>query len=86
MILEAEEFKQQGIEDGVYPDNWTTYTVLYGMLTQWNVGMSGATGLRYEVLQTLPEVRRMDEDQYDDMFWRLQVMERAALKHMRENK
>jgi len=81
LIAESDSFKGGG--DEVFPDNWTSFLVFRDMLTQWRIGMQGLTGLDYTALPALPAVKRMDDEEYEDMFFCVQVMERAAIKHVR---
>lgn len=54
--------------------------------TQWNVGMNGATGLRYEAIYPLLDREAKTTDEWEDLFDDLQVIERAALKQMSDNR
>lgn len=71
-----------GIE--VWPENWRTVEVFIAMGTQWNVGMSGAIGLRYEALPTVLDAIGVAAADHADVFTGLRVMERAALEAMRD--
>lgn len=51
--------------------------------TQWQIGMSGAVGLRYEAVYPLLD-RQYQGDEWDQAFADLQEMERAALSAMRD--
>ena len=55
------------------------------MSTQWNVGMSGATGLNYSALPFLFDLLGVEKDNRPDLFNDLQIMEQAALEQMAEN-
>ena len=81
-LKECEEFKYN---DGtVYPDNVLPVSVFADMRNQWRVGVNGATGLDFGALQAVPIVRRIkDDDEYDDIFECLRIMESAALEEMR---
>lgn len=50
--------------------------------TQWQVGMGGAVGLRYEAVY--PLLDRQFADAWQQSFDDLQVLERAALDAMRD--
>lgn len=52
--------------------------------TQWNIGMGGPTGLRYEAIYPLLDRRYPDSEEWQQAFDDLQTMERAALEAMRE--
>ena len=51
--------------------------------TQWNVSMSGPVGLKYEVLPWLCDLYSVKDSHA--MFEGLQIMERAALRVLRED-
>lgn len=82
LVMEAEGFKKSD-HDGIYPDNWQTVGVFLDMLTQWRTGMNGATGLDYTALPVVLRIRKVALAEREDVFNGLQVMERAALTHMR---
>lgn len=69
-------------EVGVWPDNWQTILVFADMLTQWNIGMNGAIGLRYEALPLVLEMHGVVADQRREVFDGLRVMERAAVQQI----
>lgn len=79
MIAEAEGYQEA---DGIYPDNMRTVEIFDDMVTQWRVGMSGATGLDYSALPAVFEIRGVTTDEKEDIFNDLKIMERAALKAM----
>ena len=82
LVKEADGFS--GAEDGIFPDNFVIVKVFMGMMRQWRIGMNGVVGMDYAALPSIPAVRRItDEDEYDDMFECLQVMEIAALAEIR---
>lgn len=78
----SENFKHQS--EGVFPDNVQAVELFSDMLTQWRVGSGGAIGFDYNVIPILFRIRKTDEEEQEEAFSGLQVMERAALKAMRE--
>lgn len=58
--------------------------VFAGMLSQWNVGMSGVIGLRYEALPLVLEVQGIEPYERREVFDGLGVMERAAVQQLNE--
>lgn len=52
--------------------------------TQWQVGMSGKVGLRYEAVYPLLDRQFADPADWQQAFDDLQVLERAALDAMRD--
>jgi hypothetical protein len=72
--------------DGIYPDNLPTVSVFLDMLTQWRVGAGGATGLDYTALPVVMRIREVRRENRQEIFDGIQVMERAALKGLRESR
>lgn len=68
----------------VWPDNWPAFHIFSSLQTQWNVGMGGRTGLRYEALYPLLD-RMAEGDEWDALFDDVRVMEYAALKQMSDD-
>ncbi|CAN7185760.1 DUF1799 domain-containing protein [Acidovorax sp. LjRoot117] len=56
------------------------------MQTQWNVAMGGPTGLRYEALYPLLDRMTATSDEWQELFEDVQILERAALEQMSENR
>lgn len=54
------------------------------MQSQWNAGMSGATGLQYLVLLALMDRMKLSDEEHESMFEDIQILERAALEAMNE--
>jgi hypothetical protein len=67
----------------VWPENEKTVEVFIAMGTQWNVGMNGAIGLRYESLPAVMRYCAVPNAERGDAFAGLRIMERAALEEMR---
>lgn len=63
----------------VWPDNWQTMQVFADLMSQWNVGMNGVIGLRYEALPLVLELHGIAAEQKREVFDGLRVMERAAI-------
>ena len=80
---EPEDFDDEQIE--VWPENWQAFQLFCVMQTQWNVGMGGRTGLRYEALYPLIDRHAKDEEQWKALFDELRTMEYAALKQMSDD-
>lgn len=78
--LTPEDFDGDDVE--VWPENWPMVMIFCRLGTQWQVGMSGAVGLRYEAVY--PLLDRLFADDWQQAFDDLQVLERAALDAMRE--
>lgn len=49
------------------------------MMSQWNVGVNGVIGLRYEALPLMFELHGLAGEQRREVFDGLRVMERAAI-------
>ena len=68
----------------VWEENWEIVMMFIRMQTQWNVGMSGATGLHYPSLEYLCRLYSVKDPV--DVFESVQVMEAAALLIMSEQR
>lgn len=63
----------------VWPENWAAALAFAAMVTQWNVGMNGPVGLRYEVLPLVLRLRGVPRAQWAEVFDGLRIMEAEAL-------
>ena len=70
----------------VWPENWQAWVLFCQVSTQWRVGMGGATGLDYGAIYPLLDRIAQDAPEWMDLFEDLQVLERAALKQMSDNR
>lgn len=73
-------------EEGCWPDNWLPLQVFAALGTQWNVGMSGAVGLRYESVEPVMRMMEIKRGDRAELFEALRIMESAALEVMREQR
>ena len=69
----------------VWPDNWQAFDLFRLCQTQWNVGIGGRCGLRYEALYPLLDRAAKSPEQWDELFSDVRVMEYAALSQMAED-
>lgn len=67
----------------IWPENWQAIMVFEALSTQWNVGMAGIVGLRYEVLPAVLRACGVAASDRPRMFQQIRIMERAALGVMR---
>jgi len=81
LISESESFQHA---EGIYPDNAQIVSVFSSMLTQWIMGPAGPVGLNYVPLDRVFRSCRVKPEDEDEVFSLFQVMERAALKSIRE--
>lgn len=70
----------------MWPDNLPAVNVLISMATQWRVGMSGATGLDYNVLPSVFQLVGIPRKQWPDTFECIRVLEAEALAMMEESR
>ena len=70
----------------VWPENWPSFELFSQMSTQWRIGMSGPTGLDYNVLFAVMEQRKLTGEDWDSTFQDVRVMEAAALESMRTSR
>lgn len=66
----------------VWPDNWQTLEVFADLMSQWNVGMNGVIGLRYEALPLVLKLHGIKRKRQRELFDGLRVMERAAINEI----
>ena len=83
MIEIAEGFADRKTEP--YPDNVLAAKIFGKMMTQWRAGVAGAIGLAYEALPVVLRICKVKEEEEEELFDCLQIMERAALIAMRGN-
>jgi hypothetical protein len=91
---EAESLAAFGIEAGpapeeefhIWPENWSAVGAFASMLTQWNVGMAGPVGLRYESLPVVLRMIDVAEDEWRVIFSAIRVMEGEALRIFAERR
>lgn len=77
----AEDYEE---EAEVWPENWQVFRLFSMMQSQWDVGMNGPAGLKYQVLFDLMDRLRLDGDEWWGAFDDIRAMEAAALKAMRQ--
>lgn len=70
----------------VWPENWRVFVLFSRLQTQWSGGMGGATGLRYEAVYPLLDREARGDEDWQQLFDDLQVLEGAALKQMSDNR
>lgn len=58
--------------------------MFYRLRTQWHVGMSGATGLRYESIALAMELEGVARDKWPQVMDGVQVMESETLRIWRD--
>lgn len=58
--------------------------MFYRLRTQWNVGMSGATGLRYEAITLAMELEGVARGNWPQVMDGVQVMEHETLRIWRD--
>lgn len=56
------------------------------MGTQWSIGFGGATGLRYEALYPLIDRIAKSDDEWQELFEDVRIMEIAALEAQNKDK
>lgn len=66
----------------VWPENLRAVNLFSSLSTQWRVGMSGATGLDYNVLYHKLDRLQLSRQDYDWLEEDVQTLEAAALAAM----
>lgn len=69
----------------IWPENLPAFEAFAALLTQWRVGMSGATGLDYAAIPATLDMLGVSADRRA-LFADLRAMEAAALDAMRERR
>lgn len=64
----------------VWPEHQVPLAIFQRVATQWNVGMGGPVGLRYEAVY--PLIERACPERFDETLDCIQTMEREALQIM----
>lgn len=78
-VMDADSFNADEFE-GVYPDNAQSVRVFIDVINQWRVGARGATGLDFNVLPFVMDVRKVREEDRERVFDDITIMEREALR------
>ena len=68
----------------IWPENWPIFSAFNKVSTQWNVGMSGPTGLQYLVVFEWLDRLGYKGDDWNEAFDEIRLMESAALDAMRK--
>lgn len=71
---------------GVWPENMPAVSAFSGLLTQWRIGMAGATGLDYSAIPFVLEMGGVARIDWPQVFDDIRVMEVEALNCMREQR
>jgi hypothetical protein len=80
---EPQDFESEEVE--VWPENWPVLDLFLRLDSQWQIGMAGRTGLRYEALYPLLDRQGLTRDEWDEWFADVRALERAALAAMQES-
>jgi len=83
--LKLEEQPPEAHQD-IWPDNLAAFDVFYRLRTQWNVGMSGAVGLRYEALPLALELEGVQKSDWPEVTNGVQILEQETLRLWREKR
>jgi len=86
---DADDFASDPVD--IWPENLPAFNLLAGLGTQWHMGndsngKSQPTGIRYSVAYHRMDRMGLTPEQYNELDADLQVMERAALEQMREDR
>lgn len=81
---EADDFASDPVD--IWPENLPAFNLLAGLGNQWHTDANGPTGIRYSVAYHRMDRMGLTPEQYNELDADLQVMERAALEQMREDR
>lgn len=79
--LEQQLGLDQEQDTACWPENWSAVMLFADLSTQWNVGMNGPIGLRYEAIPAVLHARKQRAT--PELFNQLRTLERGALEAMR---
>lgn len=68
----------------VWPENWSALQLFSRLSTQWRMGASGPAALDYPVFYRDLDRTGITGAAFDDVMWRIGVIEGAALKCLHE--
>ncbi|MDR2213947.1 MAG: DUF1799 domain-containing protein [Pseudomonadales bacterium] len=71
-------------ETPIWPENELAYNTFTRLLTQWRVGLNGATGLDYTAVLAFIRTLRLPRVEADELFADIQLMESWALAALAE--
>ena len=71
---------------GVWPEHWDAVLAFMALGTQWNVGMAGPIGLRYEVIPIVLRMQGVRRQDWPHVFECIRVMEGEALRFFAERR
>lgn len=83
LIAESETLH---IADGMYPDTVQAVGIFSDMITQWRYGPAGPTGLDYGTMPVVMRFRGVKAAEREQIFDDVRIMERAALRCLREKR
>ena len=66
----------------VWDENWDVLHLFAKFNTQWRMAMGGPIGIDMTVFFHELDRKKVPEDLYDEMLWKLTVIEGAALKQL----
>ncbi|MFC3331722.1 DUF1799 domain-containing protein [Paenalcaligenes hominis] len=80
--LTLDDFEQEVVE--IWPENLLPMQVFQAMGTQWRMGFNGPVGLDYNVLPMMIKQLGVPKKERKRVLGDVMVMERAALRAMKE--
>ncbi len=84
--LTTEDYhKENSVE--VCPDNWLAVRFMDALgFGNWNMGMGGPTGIRYESFREVRAALGVKKSQWPELFDQIRIMESAALQELHKEK
>ena len=70
----------------VWPENWPAFNLFNKVSTQWRDNGYDPVGLDYTPLFYLMRRMNLSDQEWDDLFEAVQILEAEAVKTMRENR
>lgn len=80
--LTLEDLEGEGVE--IWPENFRAYRLFCDLQTQWRVGMSGPSGLDYNVMYRMIDRMKLSPEVAEELEYDVRTMESEALSAMHE--
>ena len=80
--MTPEDFVAESME--IWPENEAAIALFSSLSTQWRIGMSGPTGLDYNVLFARMERMKLGDEAHELLFQDIRVIESEALSILNE--
>lgn len=63
----------------IWHENYISFQVFESLSTQWNIGMSGRTGINYQSIPIVLQMLDVEQEEHKDIFADIRIMEHEVL-------